>query len=218
MLGWAWFEAGWVRLETRDVRVPGLPDELRGLRIAHLSDFHLGVPGRGSHAVERAAEWVAERQPDLTLVSFGLNDVWAGLDGLHDFASGMTEIIRRVRDHTESELILLTPNFMVTREGPGVEPTLQSLTRAAVDLQRGGVLAAYASAIRELGREHALPCADNYGAWEELAAQGADVNLLLANGLNHPTADAHAIAARLLMAIVMTAEATDESRDMTRPG
>jgi uncharacterized protein len=51
------------------VRIPGLPDELRGLRIAHLSDLHLGVPGRGAHAVERAAEWVAQRQPDLTLIS-----------------------------------------------------------------------------------------------------------------------------------------------------
>jgi len=51
------------------VNVPGLPDELRGLRIAHLSDFHLGMPGRGSRAVELAAEWVAQRQPDLTLIS-----------------------------------------------------------------------------------------------------------------------------------------------------
>ena len=68
-LGWAWFEAGWVRLETRDIALPGLPNELHGLRIAHLSDFHLGVPGRGPHAVERAVDWVDERQPDLTLVS-----------------------------------------------------------------------------------------------------------------------------------------------------
>jgi predicted MPP superfamily phosphohydrolase len=51
------------------VRVPGLPDELRGLRIAHLSDFHLGVPGRGPHAVRRAVEWAEERAPDLTLIS-----------------------------------------------------------------------------------------------------------------------------------------------------
>jgi predicted MPP superfamily phosphohydrolase len=49
--------------------LPGLPDELRGLRIAHLSDFHLGVPGRGARAVARACEWVESRQPDLTLVS-----------------------------------------------------------------------------------------------------------------------------------------------------
>jgi uncharacterized protein len=68
-LGWAWFEAGWVRLESRDVEVRDLPPELDGLRIAHLSDFHLGVPGRGTHAVERAVEWVEERQPDLTLIS-----------------------------------------------------------------------------------------------------------------------------------------------------
>jgi predicted MPP superfamily phosphohydrolase len=68
-LGWAWFEAGWVRLETRDVALPRLPEELGGLRIAHLSDFHLGVPGRGAHAVERAVDWVEQRQPDLTLIS-----------------------------------------------------------------------------------------------------------------------------------------------------
>jgi uncharacterized protein len=51
------------------VPLPGLPEELRGLRIAHLSDFHLGGPGRGRHAVERAVAWVEEQQPDLTLIS-----------------------------------------------------------------------------------------------------------------------------------------------------
>jgi uncharacterized protein len=37
--------------------------------VAHLSDFHLGLPSRGVRAVERAVEWVEERQPDLTLIS-----------------------------------------------------------------------------------------------------------------------------------------------------
>ena len=37
--------------------------------MAHLSDFHLGLPSRGVRAVERAVEWVEERQPDLTLIS-----------------------------------------------------------------------------------------------------------------------------------------------------
>jgi len=46
-----------------------LPEELTGLRIAHLSDFHLGLPSRGSRAVARAVEWVEARQPDLTLIS-----------------------------------------------------------------------------------------------------------------------------------------------------
>jgi len=68
-LGWAWFEAGWVRLETLDVELPGLAPELEGLRIAHLSDPHLGMPGRSDHAVAKAVDWVEERQPALTLLT-----------------------------------------------------------------------------------------------------------------------------------------------------
>jgi uncharacterized protein len=66
---WGWFEAGWVRLRVRDLGIAGLPPELDGLRIAHLSDFHLGVPSRGVRAVERAVEWVVERRPDLVCVT-----------------------------------------------------------------------------------------------------------------------------------------------------
>jgi predicted MPP superfamily phosphohydrolase len=68
-LGWGWFEAGWVRLRTLDVPIAGLPMELDGLRIAHLADFHLGLPSRGRRAVERAVEWTVERQPDLVCIS-----------------------------------------------------------------------------------------------------------------------------------------------------
>jgi uncharacterized protein len=49
--------------------VPGLPGELAGLRIAHLSDFHLGLPSRGTRAVEQAVAWVSERRPDLVCVT-----------------------------------------------------------------------------------------------------------------------------------------------------
>ena len=68
-LAWGHFEAGRVQLETLPCPLPRLRAELDGLRIAHLSDFHLGVPSRGSVAVERAVEWVEQRQPDLTLIS-----------------------------------------------------------------------------------------------------------------------------------------------------
>jgi uncharacterized protein len=68
-LGWGWFEAGWVRL--RELRVPleRLPEELDGLRVAHLSDFHLGLPSRGERAVERAVAWVRERRPELVCIT-----------------------------------------------------------------------------------------------------------------------------------------------------
>ena len=62
--------------------MPGLPEELAGLRISHLSDFHLGVPSRGSRAVERAVEWTAARRPDLVCVTGDLLTRPAGLERL----------------------------------------------------------------------------------------------------------------------------------------
>ena len=58
-----------MRLRELELEVPGLPAELDGLRIAHLSDFHLGVPSRGGRAVEAAVDWTAERRPDLVAIS-----------------------------------------------------------------------------------------------------------------------------------------------------
>jgi hypothetical protein len=68
-VGWGWFEAGWVRLRALDVPLPGLPDELDGLRIAHLSDFHLGIPSRGRRAVQTAVDWTVRREPDIVCVT-----------------------------------------------------------------------------------------------------------------------------------------------------
>jgi uncharacterized protein len=68
-VAWGHFEAGWVRLRSLDITVPRLPGALEGVRIAHLSDFHFGLPSRGIRAVDRAVEWVEERRPDLVLIT-----------------------------------------------------------------------------------------------------------------------------------------------------
>ncbi len=68
-VAWGLYEAAWVRLDELAVPLAGLPPELAGLRIAHLTDFHLGVPSPGARAVERAVDWVAERKPDLVLLT-----------------------------------------------------------------------------------------------------------------------------------------------------
>jgi uncharacterized protein len=58
-----------VRLRTLEVPLEGLPQELDGARIAHLSDFHLGIPSRGLHAIRRAVAWTRERRPDLVCIT-----------------------------------------------------------------------------------------------------------------------------------------------------
>ena len=69
LLAYAWFEAGWLRTRVLEVELTGLPAELDGLRIAHLSDFHLGPPGRGRIACRRGVDWTVARRPDLVCVT-----------------------------------------------------------------------------------------------------------------------------------------------------
>jgi predicted MPP superfamily phosphohydrolase len=69
LAGWGLFEASWVRRRALELVVPGLPPELDGIRIAHLSDFHFGVPSPGIGATWQAAVWARERRPDLVAVT-----------------------------------------------------------------------------------------------------------------------------------------------------
>jgi predicted MPP superfamily phosphohydrolase len=78
-LAWGWFEAGWLRRRVLEVELDGVPAELDGLRIAHLSDFHLGVPSRGRRATEEAVAWVVARRPDLVCVTGDLVSRRAGI-------------------------------------------------------------------------------------------------------------------------------------------
>jgi hypothetical protein len=68
-LAWGWFEAGWLRLRDLDVPLDRLPPELDGIRVAHLSDFHLGLPSRGALAVEHSVRWARERRPDILCIT-----------------------------------------------------------------------------------------------------------------------------------------------------
>ena len=66
-------------------------------------------------------------------------------------------------------------------------------------MQAGGGVAAYAKAVRRVGVRCGVPVADVYGAWEALETSGRDTDELLANGLNHPTAEGHLLATRLIL-------------------
>jgi uncharacterized protein len=88
-----------VRLRVLECPVPGLPPELSGLRIAHLSDLHLGVPSRGAVAAERAVEWVVERRPDLVCVTGDLLTRPAGARRLRDLLARLPGAIVVLGNH-----------------------------------------------------------------------------------------------------------------------
>jgi len=91
-VAWGWFEAGWLRKRVLEVELRTLPPELDGVRIAHLSDLHLGTPSRGERAAVDAFAWVEERRPDLVLVTGDLVSRRAGVPRLRRLVEGLAAI------------------------------------------------------------------------------------------------------------------------------
>jgi predicted MPP superfamily phosphohydrolase len=69
LAAWSLFEAQWVEGRELTVGVPGLPAELDGLTILHLTDFHAGTPSLNVRAMRKAVELGVRWQPDLVALT-----------------------------------------------------------------------------------------------------------------------------------------------------
>ena len=96
----------------------------------------------------------------------------------------------------------MTPNMMLTRDNDAIPHCYRNMTQALMRIQNEGLLARFADRLTQIGKSHAVPVADVYGVWSRMAARGDDVTAMLSNGLNHPNAEGHRLAARALMEIV----------------
>lgn len=83
-------EALAVTRTDRMVPLRGLPDELAGLRIAHVSDLHLGAPGVNASAARRAVGLVQQAEPDLIALTGDLLTHPRGLDVLYEVLDGLS--------------------------------------------------------------------------------------------------------------------------------
>jgi hypothetical protein len=159
-----------VRLGELPVPLPGLPEELAGLRIAHLADFHLGVPSPASRAIDRAVEWVAAREPDLVVLT---GDLLARPEG----AERLREIIRRL---PPVYAVLGNHDYADSRD-PFSRPV------GEVDLGIGTLLSDESVTLELRGRRVQLVGVDprTYLRWEarpwELADPAADLRILLSH-------------------------------------
>jgi uncharacterized protein len=120
---YAWFEAGWLRRRVLDVPIPGLPVALDGVRIGHLSDFHLGARlSRGNGATSRAVAWIAARRPDLVCVT---GDLVSHPRGEARLRSLLTELERPL-------VVLGNHDIAVTRDPFSQAAELRDLERAVL--------------------------------------------------------------------------------------
>lgn len=168
-----------------------------------------GITAAGSLA--RMERQVFDHHPDLVIVCFGLNDVNGTLDS---YLGALRAIFARCRD-TETDAIFLTPNMLNTRVAPDTAAQHWDYAHKTAEMQNSGRMDEYMSAACALAREMGVAVCDCYGKWKALAERGEDTTMMLANRINHPTREMHALFAESLYAIIFGENAEGTSGDST---
>jgi predicted MPP superfamily phosphohydrolase len=131
-LAWGLFEAQWVELLERDAPVRGLPPELDGFRILHLSDFHLGTVSLNGRTLRKAVDWASRRDVDLVAVTGDLVSRGRGV-------STLSRELGRLRPRHGTFAVLGNHDAASTRD-PFSRPADLSGVDAAVLLEHESVV------------------------------------------------------------------------------
>ena len=139
---YGWIESGWLRKRILVVTLAGLPEALEGLRIAHLSDFHLGIPvSRGGRATERAVAWVASRRPDLVCIT----------GDLVSHPRGEARLRALLRELDRPFVVLGNHDMAVTRDPFSRAAELRDLEEARLLADESAVVAARGETLAVVG-------------------------------------------------------------------
>jgi lysophospholipase L1-like esterase len=167
------------------------------------STINAGVGGDTTEgALARLEHDVLRHDPHLVTVCFGLNDSGKGRRGLPRFRENLTQIVDRIRQ-AGAAVVLMTPNMMALHDNERVDPNFRQALAGFIRCQTSGLLDRYVEEVRGVAAATGAPLADVYAEWKRRQAQGEDMTAHLANGLNHPDAFGHQIAAELLLQVIL---------------
>ncbi|WP_168164412.1 metallophosphoesterase [Pirellula sp. SH-Sr6A] len=81
-------EIAWTEANVKRLQLEGLPPDLIGLRIAHLSDIHL--TGQMTHRYyHRAFDWIQSKRPELIVIAGDIVDYAHALDDMEGVLGGL---------------------------------------------------------------------------------------------------------------------------------
>lgn len=165
--------------------------------------IHAGISGDNAlTGLERLERDVLAYQPDLTVVSFGLNDCCAGMERLPKYEEALDTIFTRL-DKVGGEAIFLTPNAMPHEVSPEETDTFTRSAFARMIETANQTLPKFMEAARGVCANRGVPVCDCYRKWEILRQSGVDITRLLANRINHPVEKMHWMFAVSLFEMIM---------------
>ncbi len=101
--------------------------------------------------------------PELVIIAFGMNDAGAGMKGLADFKKNVESTIKLIRNKCGSEILIRTPNPVVTVHGLPLPPEQRMPGRAWDSPSRS--LKEYSEALVQLAAELDCTVVDHYMLW-----------------------------------------------------
>lgn len=144
--------------------------------------INAGIGGlNATNSLPRLEKQVLKHEPDLVIVCFGLNDINTPLE---DYLSSLRTIFEKCLA-AGAEVIFMTPNMVTTRD----------------ERQLNGYVDHYFEEAKAVAKDVGVKVCDCYAKWKKLS-ETVDINHLLANGINHPIREMHALFADSLYEII----------------
>lgn len=169
---------------------------------AQLNIINAGVSGDNApNALTRLDRDLLPFHPDLTIVCFGLNDMYFGMEKLADYRTALLGITQRLLD-AGSEVILMTPPMAAAYRHPLVPESYHTMANNYSNLFKDGTVHAYMQTVREVAAEKGVRLCDCFTKWERMYNSGVDTTKLLCNLLNHPVRELHPLIAHSLLDII----------------
>ena len=156
-----------------------------------------GITAKGS--LDRMDKQVFSHSPDLVIVCFGLNDVNGTLE---DYVGSLRVIFEKCAENGV-DAIFMTPNMLNTYVPDDVDPNFKDYAYITAEYQNNGRMDEYMAAAVKLAQEMSVTVCDCYSKWKELS-KTQDTTTLLANRINHPVKEMHALFAESLYDAIVT--------------
>lgn len=166
---------------------------------ANIEVINAGVGGdNAGNALLRIDKEVISHNPDLTVVCFGLNDIFGSL---REYIASLKELFVRLGE-INTEIIFMTPNMLNTYTDSSLSEKLREIAIQTAEHQTSGKMSEFMNkAVKLCGSMNITVC-DCYGIWEKMYREGTDTTALLANKINHPKREMHELFANELFNII----------------
>ena len=154
--------------------------------------------------LQRLERDILSYNPDLVVVSYGLNDSAGGAANIGNYQKALEGIFSALKER-DIDTIFLTQNYCNTKTSPHLRDQLfiDLAEQFAANMQNNGTLKNYFVAAREAAAKYGVKVCDLYPVWEQLESIGVDVTELFSNKLNHPVREFHYYMALKLMEVML---------------